>query len=123
MRVCQPILALALVAATPTAAEQALGEILVTPTDSGMQVQGVVVGLAEGSVEGTLEIDKSGPGGVTKLKQGQNVTVSRGSRHTIGTTGLSLRPGASVTISLIITSDGQQIAASTMQFGQKETDK
>lgn len=109
-------------ATSPAAADQAIAEISITPTDTGVRIEGVVVGLTDGEVDGSLVIQKEGPGGNSNLKQGRSVVISRGSRETIGTTGLSMQPGASLAVYMTITFNGEEIAVSTAQFGQAKTD-
>jgi len=112
--------ALALMAATPALADVAAPEVRIEPTETGVSIEGIVVGLSDGTVRGELLIDKSGPGGTSKLKQGREILVSRGSRDTIGRTGLSMQPGAELSVTLTIYADDVEIATSTSRIKPPE---
>ncbi|MEY8837802.1 curli-like amyloid fiber formation chaperone CsgH [Cribrihabitans sp. XS_ASV171] len=109
----------AIIGATPLSAETALAEIHVTPNDTGVTNEGIVVGLSEGEVDGSLTIEKDGPSGTSRLRQGRTVTVSRGSREVIGRTGLSLKPGAELSVTMTVMLDGIEIAEARSRFGPR----
>ena len=101
----------------PAPSAIALAEITITPTESGVSIMGTVVGLAPGEVEAKLSISKSDLGGSSDLAQGRRVSVNRGDRHVIGSTGLSMQPGAHLSVTMTVMQDGTEIAVAHSRLG------
>ena len=101
----------------PLAADTALAQIVVTPTETGATIKGRVLGLAKGSAHAVLSISKTGPGGTSNLQQSRSLNLSRGSEDDVGRTHLSLQKGAEVTVSLTVTENEKIIATSETYFG------
>lgn len=98
-------------------AGSALPVINVTPTASGYEISGEVLGTADGEVEARLTIRKSGSGGNMSTSQGRTVAVQPGSREQIARTTLNAGPDARLEIAMQVLTDGQLEAEATLRLG------
>ena len=103
-------------------AQTAAPSIEITPAEGGATVEGYIVGLGSGNVEGRLTILKHDAGGTSNLSQSRSVDIVRGLREVIGRTTLSLQPGASLQVELIILENGEEVASATTRFGAQHQD-
>lgn len=95
----------------------ALPVINVTPTESGYEISGEVLGTGEGEVEARLTIRRSGSGGNMSTSQGRTVSVRSGSREQIGRTTFNAGPDARLDIAMQVLTAGRLDAEATLRLG------
>ncbi|MDJ0858803.1 MAG: curli-like amyloid fiber formation chaperone CsgH [Dinoroseobacter sp.] len=108
---------MALLCSAPAYAETALAEIAILPTETGVAIEGSVVGLSGGTVEGELTIEKAGPSGQSNIVQKRTVDIKRGTREVIGSTGISMQRGAELSVTVTVRENGRDIATATSVTG------
>lgn len=113
MRKTAAILAPLLLCSAPLQAQTALAEISVVSTDAGTLVEGSVIGLAKGQVQGELAVEKTDPSGRSSIVQTQDVNIEPGTRDVIGSVNLSMQDDASLSVILTIREDGREVAKAT----------
>lgn len=80
-------------------------------------VSGYVRGLKSRNVSATMEIAKSDGSGVVRTSQGRELTLSPGSNDLVATTRLSSNTDTNLVVTLTLTSDGVQVATTSMAIG------
>lgn len=114
--------ALAILMSATTAQAQELGSavagIAVEAIPHGVTLRGTALALAEGHYETKMRIEKSGPSGHTSTTQGGAVSLEAGESGTVATVGLSLTPGDTLSVELIITAGGRMVSSSQVSVGK-----
>lgn len=105
-------------AALPATADPiAAAQIAMMPTETGVKVTGMVIGLAAGTVDASLSIERKGPSGTAVTRQSRTVDVFPASRDDIGATAISTGPGAVLDALLVVTMNGTEIARAHSRLG------
>lgn len=93
-------------------------EILLTPSDGSLMIEGVVSGTGPGRVTATLSIDHKGSGGHMKTSQSRELDIQAGaSRVPVASTGLNFGEGSQLSVDLIITIGDTIVAQSKVRVG------
>lgn len=112
--------ALVVVLPSVVAAQMAAPVIELTPTEGGITVTGVVTGLAPGTVQAEMTIDKNDTSGSVSTRQSREFAVSRNSRDVVATTGLSAGPDAQISIEIILRANDTVIGRARTALGPQD---
>lgn len=96
----------------------AVASIAVEASQAGVTLRGQALALSAGRFETSMRIEKSGPSGRTSTTQGGALSLAAGEAGTVATVGLSLAPGDTLSIELVVTAGGQVVSTSQLSVGQ-----
>lgn len=94
-----------------------LPEIVLTPADGTLRIEGFVGGIGDGDVDATLSIVHDGAGGSATVRQGRTVVLDGGPRVSIAATALNVGPGSRLRIELTVEAGDRVLASSRTEIG------
>lgn len=103
-------------AAPPT--QCAIATIEVEPGTSGITLTGRALALTDCQFTASMTVERSGQAGHTKTVQGGSFHLNKGQGAKVATVGLSLSAGDSLSVELVLSSQGRQVAMSSLHVGE-----
>jgi hypothetical protein len=94
-----------------------VGWMEVTPAGGQLRITGRAFAPDGGSVEYTLQIQRSGRSGNTSTKQGGKAEIQAGEIATLSTTSVNLQPQDQLAVLLTVSRGGQVLATSGIHVG------
>ncbi len=95
----------------------AVAGIAAEPSAGGVTLAGRALALVAGRYEAEMRIEKSGASGRTSTTQGGAVTLAAGETGTVATVGLSMAPGDTLAVELVLSAKGREISRSRLSVG------
>ena len=93
----------------------ALASVLVTPTQTGIEVVGRIIALASGTYAGAMAIERSGTAGTVSSGQSGEVTLGAGEAGEIARVGLSMAEGDRISVTLEVMRDESVVARASSE--------
>lgn len=84
----------------------------------GITVTGRATAVADCQFSASLTVERSGPAGHTKTIQGGSFHLGKGQGAKVATVGLSISAGDSLSAKLVFSSEGREIATSSLHVGE-----
>lgn len=96
-------------------------EILLTPSEETLMVEGVVSGTGPAEVTATLSIEHEGSGGRMTTRQSRTIDLVAGSsRLPVASTGLNFGDGSRLSVDLVVMIGDTIIAQSRVTVGKSD---
>lgn len=95
-----------------------LPEIMLSPSDGMVTVEGVVTGTGSAEVTATLSISHQGSGGKMTTRQARDLVLDAGShRVSVARTALNFGPESALSVDLVVTVGETVVARSRVNIG------
>ncbi|MFP4295820.1 MAG: curli-like amyloid fiber formation chaperone CsgH [Halothiobacillaceae bacterium] len=96
-------------------------EILLTPSEGALTIEGVVSGTGPAEVTATLSIKHRGSGGQMSTRQSRDLSLTAdASRLPVASTGLNFGEGSHLSVDLVVTVGDTVVAQTGVTIGAPE---
>jgi hypothetical protein len=96
----------------------AIAVIEVELATGGATLTGRAIALADCQFSASMTVERSGRAGSMKVVQGGSFHLEKGQAAKVATVGLSLSAGDKLDVELVLSSEGHEIAASSLRVGR-----
>lgn len=94
----------------------AVPSIEIQPREGGVSIVGHILALTGGDFDGRMTVKKSGTSGKTVTAQGSTFSLAKGKTTVVATIMLSLQADDNLDIALLVSSNGRELATSTIHL-------
>lgn len=96
----------------------AVASIVAERSVGGVRLSARVLALGAGDFDARMRIEKSGPSGRLSTTQGGAAKLEAGGEGVVATVGLSMAPGDTLSVDLVVSSGGRDVAHSRLTVGE-----
>ena len=90
-------------------ADMAIAAITIEASENKIVIHGKATGLKESEIQGQMLVIKSDAAGTSNIQQQRTISISPGESTDIATTEISLQPGGTIEVEVILTLNEDEV--------------